>query len=1678
MKKDKLSDAVGMIDSDIIEEADEKRQAGAQKPIRSRKPIYAAVAVFTAAAAAITGIIVVPRLTNTGISTEPADTTAVTEAPATTATTSDDAVTAKMSLPFARERLRSDLISGIEAVGSDGGDIAADSEFRISLFKDVSEDELRSHLKLEPQNEFTLTRGTDGSYLLKADNSFDKGSMVRFTAEDDNGDVCDSWAFRTAEKFEISTTYPYDGYTGFSQYGGIEIEFTTKPLLSGVKDHLEISPAASYDLNVNDRTVYIIPKNGLKTNTAYTVTLKAGLPSTYGEELKEDFTFTFRTSAYDSIDGHSFLFTGSSSSGFSETFLPDDQPCVEIRCSDDLRQLEFETHLYRFGSSDDYFDAIKERAGSAWSNDPITDTSGLTEVFSSKEVPFSREDSRNYYYKQSYVMLPDGLAEGYYIADISTTDKNGALFNIQYMVQIAPLSVYALSLGEENVFFVNDTVTGQPASGAAVSLTVGDNEYSGTVDKDGLAYIKTEGEHGKAVLNIGAKGTRYIDSYVLSDAEDIVYEDLYYLYLYTDREAYLPTDTVNVMGVIVPKSSETELPEDLTLVLDSVSKPVTVAPDGTFRVQFSLDSHLDSWWNPITLKSGSDEIISKNIQIHEYEKPTYVIDVNAPEYVVLPQLEPFEITFDASYYEGTPAEGLILHYNQYSAGKSTPEMPKTDALGRASAMIDIQPSEYENSWKMSLAGVNFNLSGVENDYSSYGTGVSVFFRDRMDETEYDPDTRSLTVSLYDMNFDRVEDFLASTTYDGYYHWGGNYKILKGAPEDAQVSIEITRSWNEETENGSYYDYIEKKQVKLYKYNHMEETYGPFYADTENGKAVFTDLPTDKKGFYRIVVRFSDSLGQTVEDNVYIGDSLSGLMVYTEDGSTMFYDETSKNLVFRLDAATQTQRDANYYLNYPAFTEDENIRFDLICSNGDNKFTGKVLFAVYRSDFLTYEIHDLNDSRSFNFRATKDCIPDAVFCGAFFDGKHVYKAYGSRLLYAPEERGLKLTATSDRDKYDAGDYATLNINVKDVNGSPAGGATVLLSIVDEAAFAVADQQADPLNDIYRYINYPSAVDYLSYIQHFAVQGGGGEKGGGGPSSVRKDFKDTAYFDTGETGDYGNAYFTVKLPDNLTTWRATFIAIYETEDGRMLAGATKMPVVSTRPLFITPIVHETFVAGDDIAVSAKCAGLPAGEKISVNITGGDTDETVMIGQQETANFGKLPAGEYKVLFSAEYDDNYDAVEKTITVVDTLLETYITNSCDLPELTSHIAPTKWPAQIAFFDKEYMFNTRLLYNLACYSGESLDMRLGAAYAAKELGYMTDGEIAEMFREETADGYARLLPAAEKSNTLTALMCAAVPEAVDPSVKQTFENDIGAIDKAPANYMGLAALGEPVLTDIRQYMEDCPVDYVPNGIYLSAALAYCGDYQSAYDAYIRYVPDIIFNDSDPDNPVAYVPDETGKANEAYTRAALITASLLNMPEAEYFARYLISDRTVYSGYALELVIYLENYIPKVEGDAVFTYDLDGETQTVKLDRHHPTYLEFTKAQFENANFKVQSGAVFTISRYIGRVDRNERSPSVKVTKSYEGTFSAGETITVHIHASPDCAVYDVIPSCGRRTGSNGGQLVRLFTDTSGYAHYTFTVSTVGNYVTEPAVVYNYNNDTWGMSARSEITVGDGNDAA
>ena len=63
-------------------------------------------------------------------------------------------------------------------------------------------------------------------------------------------------------------------------------------------------------------------------------------------------------------------------------------------------------------------------------------------------------------------------------------------------------------------------------------------------------------------------------------------------------------------------------------------------------------------------------------------------------------------------------------------------------------------------------------------------------------------------------------------------------------------------------------------------------------------------------------------------------------------------------------------------------------------------------------------------------------------------------------------------------------------------------------------------------------------------------------------VKEKFEDTAAFLTGTTGADGTARFTVKLPDNLTEWRLTPLAL----DSRTFWGPTKMPFCRSTVLWM--------------------------------------------------------------------------------------------------------------------------------------------------------------------------------------------------------------------------------------------------------------------------------------------------------------------------------------------------------------------------------------------------------------------------------------------------------------------------------------------------------------------------------
>lgn len=1559
-----------------------------------------------------------------------------------------------------RERIENGLITEVEALSAEGKCITTDSEFRITASEDVSPEEIKSRLSMFPETEFSITKEKSNTYLLNSEKPLPEGSIVKLAAADEKGDVRDSWAFQTTEKFKVKSVYPADGSESVSKTSGIEIEFSSPADAESAKERFEITPALEGRFETHRNTLYYIPTRSMETNTVYTVTVKKGLRSSLSGELEEDFSFEFKTGR----DGGSYFYVYNSAGNFSETFLEGDPMVIEIYCSDGLRKKNFDLNLYRYADGEDYRrDFEKFAENKSRFSKFAADVSGLEKVFSSSEPPLPNTNE----WRPSFIMLPDDLEEGYYIADISVDDMRQ-----QYMIQVNPISVYALSLDEENTFFINDTKTGKAAEGAEVSLTVNGKTYTAKADKDGVASIKTGlKESSKGVLSVKYGGSSYIDLFSNYEESEISYEDKYFMYLYTDREAYLTSDTINVWGVILPRRDGVTVPKKLSLRFGEsdeagVVNELAVAPDGTFKSSFTFTNHYETWYTPIELLDGENVMFEKHITIRDYVKPTYTVNTTLPDYAIMPQRNPVPLEISAQFYEGTPAEGLTFE----ASDNPDPKIIRTDENGHAEAKLTFDD---ETDWHGQTNWVSVQLTGVENEYSYFGDSVPAFYRDVMLETDYDKEKHSLTLKTTQLDFSRIEEFLAECNgYYYYYHNSDNYDILKGNPFYTEVTVDIEHYYSVKKKTGTYYDFIEKKTVDKYEYDYITDDIGTFTAKTVGGVAVLENLPTDSmEGTYYFYISYEDSLGQTVKEREYYSnreyryDTQSPFKHYYFSSDKQRSDDYYDTYYYYYD---------DYYHSYVNFKENETLGFELAC-NKEDFYTqgGRIFLVVYQDDFIS---HNVYSSQKLKYSPSLDCLPNASFEGAYFDGRHVYPVAGGTMKFSPEERNIKLEASADREVYDAGDTVRLTVKAVDEHGRLVANAPVMLSVADEAAFAVYPQNVDILSDAYAHIYYPSAHNYYSYIQHVIGSDNMGEKGGGdGDGDLRDYFNDNPYFGSVVTDSNGIAEFEFQLADNLTTWRATLIAAKSLETGRILAGDVTYPIVAKRPVFITPIMLDTFIEGDDIAVSAKCQGIGAEDEITVKLTGEGVDKTLSIKSAQTANFGKLPIGEYKVLFTAEKDGNRDAIELPLTVTDTILETDIYKEFDLADGID-INPTKWPVSLTLFDKEYMFYTDILRKLAFYYGNRTDIKMADGFARKELGFITEEEFIEQYKAES--GFIKILPSAENSAEKTALLAAAMPELVNRSGAVTgFERMLSSRETDKADiciaYMGLAALGEPVLEDVKTALESGEFTEYYDNMRLTAALVLCGDYDMAYDYFVKFTPTVSIHDDDPEKISAVVAAKGNESRE-YTQLALVVASMLKLPEADYFARYLYTDQSAqYDSNALEFVVYLKNYVPEVEGDAVFTYNLNGNTETVKLERYYGKRLQFGEEQFKNADFKVQSGSVLVMARYIGRVSEQGSPAKINITKTMTGDFTPGGEVTVKIRSQKWCSVDDVIPSCGRYSGTGwgrSGQRISLFTDEYGNAEYKFRIVSEGEYVVESAVIQSC--DSWGESGRDKITVG------
>ncbi len=1566
------------------------------------------------------------------------------------------------SLP--RELPENSIVTSVKAEKQAGGCIAVDTSFILFAKENMSADSLAARLSFSPDISFSLDRTAECTYTLKTDTPFPDSSLIKLSLNGEDGETEYRWAFQTAAgEFKSESVFPADKSSGVSVSTGIEIEFNDIPDAKSAEDYFEITPYRKGRFEVHGKTLVFVPAESLEYNSVYKVSLKKGMLSAAGKALEEDISFRFKTEKENS---RSYCYA---SNGISETFVKGDIPLIELYCSADIEKKDFQVSLYKYNNTGDYFSVLKDYADTvSWEYDEYEFSSeGLDCVFSSAEKLMLNPNSSSW--SSAYLMLPEELDYGCYLADVTAGGHH-----IQRLIQISDIAVYASALHTEAAFFVNDASDGTAVS-ADIELYIKGSDYSGKTSADGTAVIGfNENEHKKGAFMIKYGEKTYADIFDCAKkwSKNNPEED-YYMYLYTDREAYLTTDTIKIWGLIRPRGGRgASLPTDLKIALtygygrinieDSTSVPVKLFDDGTFTAEISFKDSIEQWAY-VSLMSDGTILDSKGVNIVDYVKPTYNITSEVPDKVFMPHKNPFTVSVNAEYFDGTPAEGLKFNVSGWNVKKADPKQVQTNERGYAESVVSITD---EDTWRPQYTSVNFKLAGIENEYDenySYSY-FEALFRDVM--LEYETEGSDLYFTASKVDFSKISS-------SDYYYGSSAAEKLRGEPVDTTVTAVITRSWYTRKESGEYYDFLLKKTFKKYTYTSHEEKVGTFTAETVNGKGLFKDLPiNDENSSYEITLSWKDTYGQTVRDSTYI---------YNDK-----YYERYNNA-----------SDYHYYtFNHESeFKENEAIDFTLmdnydeVTDNG-----GRVFCAFNQNEFIDTLV---SDGTSFSHVFTNAYVPNVYISGAYFDGRHIFTVHDSGdwgevgLNLDPEDRKLNLDVVSDKDSYSPADTAEITVGVTDVNGKAVSGAAVSLSTVDEAAFAVAEQTADPLGNIYRLIySYPHPVSHCSYIQHSLNGYSGGEKGGGGDDGpyIRSDFKDTAAFLTGITDVNGKAVFTVKLPDNITSWRATVQAVSSDSRGELFAGTEKIGLPSSLSFFLTPIILPKYTEGDDICFSCKTAGAENGVDIDITVTGNGTEKTMTVPEGRSANFGKLPKGEYKALFTAksgaaESGMESDAVELSFEVVETQLETTVTKLFELNEGMPEMDPLRWPINMSFYDGEYLFYGDVLYKLSCSYGDRLDFNIARSFADMEFGFITEEEFIE--RHGGINGLVSLMSYSENDVELTALICAAAPQLISGDVAEEFYKIIEDEESSPKDissaYMGLAALSEPVLPNVNELLEaSYSVFGYMDKLRLCAALALLGDYENA----LKYYTELTEED------ISVYKNASGEIYARLngydaTRLSLITASLLGLPEAEGMARYLTESKQREVSTALEIMVYLENYKSEHEGSAVLEYNIGGEERTVTLDRFGRCTLKFTEEQFKNADFKAVSGKVLCTAYYEGRFTEFESDPKEFIEKkltSVSGGWGPGALIKVTLnipYGGSWRTVDDVVPSGARFAGTanagyarRSGQRISGYTDKWGQMSYYIRLAAPGEYVLENAVSTDSDGKCY-ISERSILTVED-----
>ncbi len=487
-----------------------------------------------------------------------------------------------------------------------------------------------------------------------------------------------------------------------------------------------------------------------------------------------------------------------------------------------------------------------------------------------------------------------------------------------------------------------------------------------------------------------------------------------------------------------------------------------------------------------------------------------------------------------------------------------------------------------------------------------------------------------------------------------------------------------------------------------------------------------------------------------------------------------------------------------------------------------------------------------------------------------------------------------------------------------------------------------------------------------------------------ATIAADFRDWLLFQRVTTGADGRATVTVDLSDDLTSWRVSASAV----DTAYRAGGTTMSLPVGLPFFVEAALAQEYLVGDQPVLRLRGYGsaLGASDTVTYSVSSSTLglNGASASAKAFTAASVALPAlkaGDHRIRIVASAGSganrHEDVLIRSIHVVDTRSVQARTASGPLVAGFRLQGGADGQTTVVLSDAGRGRALPVLMGVLGAESGRADELLASSLAQRVLHEtfgVPDSDLptnqVDIGTFRSGNGGLALLPYGSSDLELSAFAALADDPQVEPDTlrdlfQQVRVEDDQTRERRIVALAGLAALGDPVLADVRTAAKASKLTTIERSWLAVAAFA-AGD-EALAGSLER---EVLAKAGQRLGPWVRVKDGGAETTATTTAVLAIAAAGIGDPVAADLDAFLEANPPRDTLLDLQRAIAARSWAERTPGQAaVASLRVDGTTRRVEVSAAEPTWITLTPAQLASASITPVSGSILVTTRWEAPLD-------------------------------------------------------------------------------------------------------------